>query len=196
MKRPKAHRTLLARIASRAGRTRSAQNSAGQTMLETLACVAIIAILSAMVLPGIAKTWQSSHLSSATSDIASAVQSVRYQSIFYGCSYQMVISGTSYQVSGQLLSGTPPICSTTYSNVIPGNPPTVCTGACTIPFSQGDVSVNSPVTLTFNPNGTVSTAGTSSAGLAITNIVVGFAVPGQTATRTISVSGTGYVTIT
>jgi Tfp pilus assembly protein FimT len=149
-----------------------------------LACVAIMGILCAIALPSMAKTWQSYHLSSATSTIAGAIQSTRYQAVFYGCSYQLAISGTSYQISNEALSGTPPTCASTYTTV---------GGA--IPFSQGDVSVSSPVTLTFNANGTVSTSGTSSTNLAVTTIVVGFTVPGQTAQRKITVSGVGYVTI-
>jgi Tfp pilus assembly protein FimT len=152
--------------------------------MEMLVCVAIVAILCAIALPSMAKAWQSYHLGSAASSLSGAIQSTRYQAIFYGCSYQLAISATSYQISSEVLSGTPPTCASTYTNV-----------GSAVPFSQGDVSVGTAVTLTFNANGTVSTSATSSTNLAISTIVVGFTVPGQTAQRTITVSGVGYVTI-
>ena len=183
----------LARVA-RPGRS-GMSTAAGWTLLETLVCLAIMVVLCALALPSMAKTWQSYHLSSATSSITGVIQSTRYQAIYYGCSYQLTISGTGYQISGEALSGTPPTCATTYSNVCPPTYTPIYTTGCPISFSQGDVSVATSVTLTFNANGTVSTSGTSSTSLAITPIVVGFTVPGQTAQRTITVSGVGYVTV-
>jgi len=117
------------------------------------------------------------HLKAAVAAVSGAIQSTRYNTIMQGCPYTLAFnqSLTSYQVASEPLTGSPPACSATFSNV---------GGA--IPWSStGDVTMNPSTTLQFSPNGTV-TATTGSLSFTLTN---------GTSTETITVSGAGNVDV-
>jgi Tfp pilus assembly protein FimT len=149
----------------------------GFSMLEVAVVVAITMILAAFSLPWIQNTLTSYHLSSAVVATTGAIQSTRYQAIMNGCPYTISFSttNTSYQVEQEVLSGNPPTCASTFTNV---------GGA--IPWATtSDVTLSPSTTLQFSPNGTVTaTAGTLT-----------FSLTNGLTTETITVSGVGNVTV-
>jgi type IV fimbrial biogenesis protein FimT len=152
--------------------------SAGFSLLEMLVSLAIIMIMLAIALPFLYGSRRSYHLSQAATAATGAIEAARYQSIMTGCPYSITFTATSttYQIQTQVLTGTPPACSTNWSNV----------GAATPWAYSSDVSMNPTTTLQFNPNGMVTaTTGTTT-----------FKLSNGFTTNTISVSGVGNVKVT
>jgi len=162
------------------GRVARTGNSAsrGWSLLEMMVVVAIIGVILRISLPSMQRTMLAYRLSAAASSAAAAIQQTRYQAIQVGCPYTIVFTSGSktYQVQRQNISGTPPVCAATFSNV----------GAA-IPWTTGSgISMSPSTTLQFNANGIVSaTTGTLS-----------FQLSNGNATRTITVSGVGNVKVT
>ncbi len=151
--------------------------SRGFTVFELVVVLIIIIVMVAMAVPLAQGVIRSFRLSAATTAIAGAIQSTRYQAIMRGCPYTITFSSSStlYQVATQPLSGAPPSCAGTFSDV--GGP---------VPWTAAsNISLAAPATLQFNPNGIV-TATSGSLSLAVSDGV---------ATRTIEVSGVGNVTV-
>ena len=166
--------------------------AAGTTLLELVVVVAIVGVLLAISLPSFQNSLKSVHLSSATTSVTGAIQSTRYKAIVSGCQYTIAFSQTTttYQIAWQVLSGNPPSCATTYTNV--GSP---------IPWStSGDVSLKASTTLLFKTNGmvTLSSGGSTpcTTGNNITPVACLVLSNGTTATNTIIVSGVGNVGVT
>ncbi len=164
----------------RPDRQRLARNGkAGTSLLESLTVMTIVLVLATMSVPAWQNVRTSYKTGVATTMIAGAIQGTRYQAIMRGCSYTIAFmqNGSTYQVAAQTLAGTPPNCSAGFTNV--GNP---------IPWTTGgEVNLTSPsTTLQLNPNGMVS-ATVGSLTMTVSN---------GAATRTITVSGVGNVTVT
>lgn len=151
---------------------------AGWTLVELVAVVAVIIVVSAIALPMAPNIVKAFHLTSATSSVAGVIQSTRYQAIMSGCPYQIAFNQntTTYQITTQQVSGSPPTCAATYTNS--GGPVNWSTST--------DVSLNASTTLQFNPNGIV-TVPAGSRSLVFSNGVT---------TRTVFVSGVGNVKVT
>lgn len=153
----------------------------GFTMVEVLMCLAVAVVLMAFALPRVIPLTRYYHLMTAVPAITGAIQSTRYQSIMMGCPYQIALgtSTTSYQVSTQVLSGSPPTCAASFTNV--GN---------AVPWSSsGDVSIGTSVTLQFSPNGTMTVV------TAPSTVPVTFNLTNGTSTEAITVSGVGNVSV-
>jgi len=149
----------------------------GFSMLEVAVVLAITMIMAAFSLLWVQSTLKSYHLSSAVLSTTGVVQTTRYQAITNGCPYTVSFSATntSYQVAQEALSGSPPACASTFTNV-----------GRTIPWSStGDVTLSPSTTLQFSPNGTV----TATAGSLTFNLTNG------ASTETITVSGVGNVKV-
>jgi len=174
---------------TRVGRHNAAQRrAAGFTMIELLVVVAIAMILAAVSLPVITTTLYNMHLGSAASSLSGAIQSTRYQAISVGCPFTITVNASpanSYQLQTEAVSGTPPACATTYTNLPApyANP---------VPFANADVTIAATTTIVLNPSGTVSTVSTPTIpAYPPISIVLAH---GAT-TKTVSVSGVGNVQV-
>jgi Tfp pilus assembly protein FimT len=147
------------------------------TLMELVLGMAVASVLVGIALPLIQNALAIYYLSAAVSAVSGAIQSTRYQAIATGCPYTIAFqpATTTYQVSSEALSGTPPACEPTFSNVEGG-----------IPWSgSAGITVTAATTLQFDPNGSVL-ATTGSLAFSLTN---------GAQTETITVSGVGNVTI-
>jgi type IV fimbrial biogenesis protein FimT len=153
----------------------------GFTMVEMAVVVAIACIMLAIALPIITTTLKTMHVTSAASSLSGAIQAARYQAISTGCPVQFttVPASNSYQLATEAISGTPPACASTYTNV--GNP---------VPFASSDVTVPS-VTFLLNPGGTVTSTSVVTSPASFSMQVLN----GNTS-KTVTVNGVGNVTIT
>jgi prepilin-type N-terminal cleavage/methylation domain-containing protein len=156
---------------------RCSHASSGFTLVELLMVMAISIIICAFAVPNLQNSMTSYRLGAAASAISGAIQATRYQAITGGCTYQLTLTSGSqnYQVTAQTISGSPPACSTTYSNI----------GSAVQWSTSSSISLNSSITYTFSPNGTVSTN--------VSGNVIQLSV--NNLWKTITVSGTGYVTL-
>ena len=151
----------------------------GGTLIELMAVVAIMGLLVKISLPSIQNTILAYRLSAAASSVAAGIQQTRYQAVMVGCSYSIAFTAgtTTYQVQSQAISGTPPVCAGSFSNV-----------GSAIPWTTGGgVSLTPSTTLQFSPNGIV-TATTGTLSFTLSN--------GSASTRTVTVSGVGNVKVT
>lgn len=154
--------------------------SRGWSLIELMVVVAIIGVIVKISLPSIQNTILAYRLSAAASSVAAAIQQTRYKAIQVGCKYTIAFTQTSttYQVQTQAISGTPPACASTFTNVGPAIPWT----------TGGGVRMTPSTTLQFDPGGIV-TATTGSLSFTLSN-------GNATANRTITVSGVGNVKVT
>ena len=160
-------------------------SAGGWTLVELMAAVAIIILVIKISIPTIQNTMLAFRLSAAGSSVAGAIQQTRYQAIMIGCPYTIAFTtgSTTYQVQTEAISGTPPVCASTYSN----------SGSAITWTSGGGVNLNTSTTFTFLANGTVSaTQGASNCAMPCTFQLSNT----QGSTNTISVSGVGYVKVT
>lgn len=153
------------------------KHASGFTLIELVVVLAIIMIISVMSIPYARNVLRSYRLNAAASSIKGLVQSTRYQAIMVGCPYRVAFTtgSVNYQLSTQQITGTPPACSSSYSNV----------GSAVPWTTTSEASISANTTLQFNPNGTVS-ASTGNSDFTISLAGV---------TRSISVSGVGNVYI-
>lgn len=152
------------------------RSAMGFTLAELVLALALIGVMTAMSLPLIQGALTTYHLKVAVPDVQGAIQTTRYQAIMTGCPYTIAFSQTTatYQVQEEALSGNPPACAASFSDV-----------GGLVPWSTtGDVTMSPSTTLQFSPNGTV-TATTGSLTFSLTNGV---------STETMTVSGVGNVT--
>lgn len=153
------------------------ERDAGFTLLELVIVVAIILLIMAMAVPMARNMVRNYRLNAASSAVASAIQSSRYQAIMVGCPYTLAFTTTTmnYQVATENITGTPPACATTFSNV-----------GTAIPWTTTkEVAISANTTLQFNPSGTVQ----ANTGSLTFNLTLG------TMTKAFTVSGVGNVDI-
>lgn len=166
---------------SPAARTRRS-TCRGWTLLELMIAVFVIGVILKISLPRMQTTVLNYRLGSAASSVAGAIQQTRYQAINVGCSYTIAFTAgsTTYQVQTLAISGTPPACAASFSNV----------GSAISWTSSGGISLASSLTMQFDANGMVRTgsplANCSPCSLQLSN---------GNATRTITVSGVGNVKV-
>ena len=162
----------------------------GFTLVELMVVVAMCVVMTAVALPRIDSTMHEMHLGSASSSLANAIQSARYQAISSGCPAHIAISAQTYQVASGSPSGNPPTCTTTT--------------AAAIPFAtvNGDVTLTptTAVYLYLNSDGTVEPVATITTIPAVVvpapqSLTLGLTQSAGTAIKTISVSGLGYVKV-
>jgi Tfp pilus assembly protein FimT len=149
-------------------------------MIELLMAVFVSIVLMGFALPRVIPVTHYYHLMSALPGVTGAIQGTRYQAIMTGCPYQIAFNAntTSYQVSTEVLSGSPASCAASFTNV--GN---------AVPWSSsGDVSIGTSITFQFSPNGTVTAVTTPS------TMPATFSLTNGTSTETVIVSGVGDVT--
>ena len=163
-------------------RVRRCPRVAGFTMIELLVVVAIALIVFGFSIPIITTSLNNMHLGSAASSLSGAIQSTRYLAISVGCPYQFTVvpASNSYQLATEAISGNPPACASTYTNV--GSP---------VPFANSDVTVTATTTFLLNPSGTVSTVSTPTVASSVCIVLAHGAI-----TKTVTVSGVGNVKVT
>lgn len=149
----------------------------GFTLLELVVVMAIMVVVSAMAMPMARNTIRSYRLNAAASAVSGVIQSTRYQAIMVGCPYTLTFttSSTTYQLATQNITGTPPACATSFSNV----------GSAVPWTTSAEIAIDQNVTLQFNPSGTV----TATTGSSQFNLTLG------TMTKAFTVSGVGNVGI-
>jgi prepilin-type N-terminal cleavage/methylation domain-containing protein len=170
------HDSIPGRRATHRGRAK-APRCGGFTLIESLVAVAIICAMAGFSIPMIRNMIRSYRLTAAASAVSGAIQSTRYQAIMVGCPYTVTFTQTSttYQIATEPVSGSPPACATSFSNL---------GGA--IPWgSAGDVTMSPSTTLQFSPSGMV-TATTGSLSFTLSNGL---------STKTVNVSGVGNVQV-
>jgi Tfp pilus assembly protein FimT len=144
----------------------------GFTLLEMAFVVALGMVVTTISVPATKTALKTYHLNTAVSTITGAIQTTRYQAIMRG--YHHNITFTPSSGSYQLAYKVPP--SATFGNI-----------GTAVPYCPaGDVTMSAPTTLEFFPGGTV-TATTGSMTFTLSNGI---------ATKTITVSGVGDVTVT
>ena len=151
------------------------------TMIEVVLGVAVAAVIVGVSMPLVKGTTKFLHLKAAVPAVSGIIVSTKYQAVMYGCPYQVAFSQTttSYQVSQQVLSGSPPTCAASFTNV----------GSATPWSSSGDVSISASITLQFNPNGTISNITSPS------TVPATFSLTNGTQTETFTISGVGNVSV-
>jgi prepilin-type N-terminal cleavage/methylation domain-containing protein len=145
----------------------------GFTMIEIVLALAVGMILTAMAIPQVRSGLWTYRLNSAVAMSKWAIQSTRFQALEKGYPYQVAFSAANLNYQIQNL---PPTCSgvtpcATYQNV-----------GGVVPISSWPMTVNQDTTITFQPNGFVTSAPSSS-----------FTVTYQGVTATITVSNYGNV---
>lgn len=156
------------------------QRMAGFTLVELLVVMAIVLLISAMAMPMARNSIRTYRLNAASSAISGAIQSTRYQSIMVGCPYTMQFTASSinYQIATQNITGTPPACATSYTNV-----------GSAVPWSTSkEISISADVTLTFNPSGTVTSTQSGAPPTVLTINLGGMS-------KVLTVSGVGNVSV-
>jgi len=157
----------------------------GWTLVELMVMCLVLGLILRMSLPLAQNMILTYRLSAAAASASSAIQQTRYRAIQVGCSYTIAFtSGTStYQVQTQAISGTPPVCASSYSNV----------GSATYWTSGGGISISTSPVFTFSPGGIT----TATVGAANCTMPCSFQISNTSgSTRTIVVSGVGYVKVT
>jgi prepilin-type N-terminal cleavage/methylation domain-containing protein len=157
---------------------RSKRRERGFSMIEMLLVVSIGIILTAMAAPSMKSSMYMYRLNSAVAMSKWAIQSTRFQALEKGYPYQVVFNAANlnYQIQNLpatcTVSGTPQTPCTTYQPV-----------GAVVPISSWPMTVSQNTTITFQPNGYVTSAPSSS-----------FTVTYQSTVATITVSNYGNVT--
>jgi prepilin-type N-terminal cleavage/methylation domain-containing protein len=152
--------------------------NAGFTLIEALIVIAISLVLAGIAIPSFTNAMSSYRLSAATSAVAGAIESTRFQAIMYGCQTQLVFTAAtmSYQAYSEVPASTATGCLTSFSAI-----------GTAIPLpSVGPITMSgTSFTYTFFANGIVtSVASPSGTSLQLQNSVK---------SNTITVSGVGNV---
>jgi len=165
----------------------------GWTMIELMVAVFVIGVILKISVPLMETTIVNYRLGSAAAAAAAAVQQTRYLAIQSGCYYTIAFTtgSTTYQVQGQASSGTPPVCSSSFTNY-----PTGGTGLVSW-TSGGGINLVASTTLEFGPNGIVGLPPSPSTNpLSPCTPSCTFQLSNGNATKTITVSGVGNVKVT
>ncbi len=176
-------------------------SSGGFTILEIALVLVVASVIFAISLPSFTNSMSNLRLGSSAGALADTIQSARYQAISTGCTVQISVlyarqSGEqTYQKSASAsITGTPPACSAPTATTIPFTSTEISVtslsvnGAAAVPINSSNPSAS----IYFNPNGTVST---TAGGLPATFQFVLSQANGGT-TKTVNVSGVGYVKVT
>jgi len=164
--------------------------------------VAVSIVMVAVSVPYISTALSNMYLGSAATALSSEFAAARYQAIASGCPVQVTVNSQTYQIAGQCVigafgcpaTGTAGTCGPTFYNWCAGA--YSATATCTIPFANTQISVaaTSPSNVIyFYSSGIVTSAAT--AGIP-TNYTVQLAQSKGTATKTVNISGAGYVKTT
>jgi type II secretion system protein H len=146
--------------------------TSGFTLLEMVFVVAVGMIVTTVSVPMTRSAMRTYHLNTAVATLTGAIQTTRYQAIMRGYHHNINFNPSSR--SYQLASKVPP--ATAFSNV-----------GTAVPWCpSGDVTLSASTTLEFFPGGTVTA----------TTGAMSFTLSNGTATKTITVSGVGDVTVT
>lgn len=154
----------------------------GFTLLELIFVLLIVLIMSAMAVPLLSSTLTGYRIRGAATALAGGIQATRYQAIFNGYPFRLVINNATlnYQVQND------PTRTATFVNFC-----TSGAAACPVPLAGSGtaVALNASSTFTFSPGGTVSS--TTAAG-GVTTLVITYG--GKTETVTVSSYGNIKVT--
>jgi prepilin-type N-terminal cleavage/methylation domain-containing protein len=162
-------------------RTRAASvRERGFTMVETLMVVLVAAVMAAFAIPTLHSVVYQYRLHSAVTSVSYAIQTARYEALDAGYPYQLTLTGTS---SG---GGSPVYWSPTYqfANEVTGTS-TFATVGNSVPITGSAVSLSTPTTLQFSPNGSV----TATTGSLSFNLVY------NGSTETITVTNYGRISV-
>jgi Tfp pilus assembly protein FimT len=138
-------------------------------MLELMVVLFIVGVMTAMAIPQVEAALDTYRLNSAVSSVTWAIQTTRYQAIMHGYPYKVAISAANntYQVSSTSGGGG-------FANV-----------GSAVPIANQLVTISAATTFQFSPNGSVSAA--------LGNM--NFTVSSEGATKTITVSNYGSITV-
>ncbi len=131
----------------------------GFTLIELVVVVAITLVLAGITVPAVQGTLRSFWLKSAISSLSGAIQSTRYQAIFHGCQYQIAVNAAAYNYT--ILSAAP----AANGQACLGAPVQVGNA---IPLAGSGVTLNTSVTLQFNPSGSVNAVVGNAANIVLT----------------------------
>jgi prepilin-type N-terminal cleavage/methylation domain-containing protein len=133
----------------------------GFTLLELMIVVVILLITTVLAIPLVSNVTSNFRLRGAVSSVTGAIQSTRYQAIYQGCPFQLVLDNvaSTYQVQNQCPTGG------AFANFCPNGG-----AACPIPLSGSGtrVALNAPLTLTFSPGGKITSAAFPAGGINLT----------------------------
>lgn len=138
-------------------------------MIEIVMAMLVGMVLTAMAIPQVKTGMNHYRLNSAVAMSKWAIQSTRFQALEAGYPYQVVFNAASnnYQIQDE------PTGTSTFQNV-----------GSTTPLSSWAMTVSQNTTITFQPNGFVTSAPSNS-----------FTITYQGVTATITVSNYGNVTM-
>ncbi len=159
------------------------KKSAGFTLMELLITVAIGMIMTVIALPLLVNGLAGYRLRGAVASMTGIIQATRYQAIFNGYPFQVVINSVAmtYQVKSD------PTRTGAFSDVCVGGAVSPC--PVSLAGSSAAVAINASTTLTFSPGGSVSS--TTAAG-GVTAIIVTYSGKQET----INVSSYGNTKVT
>jgi Tfp pilus assembly protein FimT len=145
-----------------------ARQERGYTMIEIVMAMLVGIVLTVMAAPQVKTVVNNYRLNSAVAMSKWAIQSTRFQALEKGYPYQVVFNAANqnYQIQNEA----PPAVA--YSNV-----------GSTVPLAAWPMAVSGNTTITFQPNGFVTSAPTNS-----------FTITYKNTTATITVSNYGNVT--
>lgn len=164
--------------------------------------VAISVVMTVVSIPYISTSISNMYLGSAVSALSGEFAAARYQSISSGCPIQLTVNAQSYQVAGECIvgaagcpaTGNAGSCGSTFYNWCAGA--YSATATCPTPFANTQITaINfSPSSVIyFYSSGIVTT--TASGGIP-TNYSVQLGQSTGAATKTVNISGVGYVKTT